>query len=202
MFGILHYQKRAAVHAEDKWNDKNGAETGFLYAFSGQYNGIWLVDGWMPPPFSVAKFQEINRPLEREIKQLTREIAGEKSEEHRSMLRKKRRHLSQNLNTALQCLTILHNFRGEKKKLVEIFGKRGIPTGTGECCTPKLLNFAAKNGLQPLGLCEFFIGQTTKSGSCRHGRFYPPCSARCLPLLGFMLCGIDGESKKNRGNEK
>ena len=42
--------------------------TVFLQAFSGQYNGIWLVDGWAPPLFAVDDFLSITLDKEKQIK--------------------------------------------------------------------------------------------------------------------------------------
>jgi tRNA pseudouridine32 synthase/23S rRNA pseudouridine746 synthase len=68
--------------------------------------------------------------------------------------------------------------------------------GVGECCAPKLLNYAALNGLKPLGLSEFYWGKENKSGTRKHGEFYPACAEKCQPILGFMLCGI---KERNNG---
>lgn len=61
----------------------------------------------------------------------------------------------------------------------------GPPTGTGECCAPKLLHFARRHELHPVALAEFWWGESTESR--RRGEFYPPCQERCRPLLGPLL---------------
>lgn len=61
----------------------------------------------------------------------------------------------------------------------------GPPTGTGECCAPKLLHFARRHGLQPMALAEFWWGESTDAR--QRGEFYPPCEERCRPLLGPLL---------------
>jgi tRNA pseudouridine32 synthase/23S rRNA pseudouridine746 synthase len=61
----------------------------------------------------------------------------------------------------------------------------GPPTGTGECCAPKLLHFARRHGLQPVALAEFWWGESTDNR--RRGEFYSPCEERCRPLLGPLL---------------
>ena len=66
-----------------------------------------------------------------------------------------------------------------------------ITGGMGECCAPKLLNHAARNGLKPLSIAEFFWGEGPMLRRRVSGKFYPSCEARCQPLLGFMLCGLD-----------
>ena len=86
----------------------------------------------------------------------------------------------------------LTNFRGETTTLDEAFiGDSGIPTGTGDCCAPKLLHFAAQNDLRPLGISEFFWGKENISGEHHHGSFSSSCVEKCRPILGFMLCGLD-----------
>ena len=163
-----------------------------LYAFSGQFNGQWLVDGWVPPLFDVHAFHNLNAPREKEIKAITREIAATQAQTPRWLeLRKTRRVLSQNLMKDIHSLYKLTNFMGETKTLEEVFTpKNSIPTGTGDCCAPKLLNYAATNDLTPIGLVEFFYGKETKSGSHIHGEFSSPCKEKCAPILGFMLCGV------------
>ena len=75
----------------------------------------------------------------------------------------------------------------------DVFLGPAMPTGTGECCAPKLLHHAATHGLTPLGLAEFYVGRTNRSGTRRHGEFYAPCAEKCAPILGFLLCGVEGE---------
>lgn len=166
-----------------------------LYAFSGQFNGEWLVEGWVPPLFNVDTFHDLTYHTEKEIKAITREIANTKPHTDEWLqLRKIRRSLSQSLMKKIHSLYRLTNFKGETKPLVEVFrGKNNIPTGTGDCCAPKLLNFAALHNLQPMGISEFFYGRETKSGSYSHGTFSSSCQEKCASILGFMLCGLDNE---------
>jgi tRNA pseudouridine32 synthase/23S rRNA pseudouridine746 synthase len=173
MFGVL----------ECKGPDGN---TIVLKAFSGQYNGRWLVDGWVPPIIDVDDFDRLVGPADREIKQLDRQIAETNDRE----LIRKRKWLSQELMKQLHACYQLTNFRGETRPLTTVFPTPGIPTGTGDCCAPKLLNYAAKNGLRPVGLSEFYWGRENRSGTRQHKQFYPACAEKCRPILGFMLCGI------------
>jgi hypothetical protein len=166
----------------------------FLRAFSGQYNGHWLVDGWVPPLFDVEEFQAISGNGGLPIKELGREIAGCVTHAERWLnLRQERRRLSRQLMRDLHGLYRLTNFRGETAGLAEIFvGGTGIPTGTGDCCAPKLLNYAANRQLRPVGLTEFYWGRENRSGTRQHGTCSGSCREKCLPILGFMLCGLDG----------
>lgn len=163
-----------------------------LRAFSGQYNGRWLVEGWAPPLFEVDDFITLTHTREKKIKELGALI--DQSRRHSQpwqLLRKKRRRLSQELMQDIHALYSVRNFRGETVSLKEAFtGMSGIPTGTGDCCAPKLLNFAARNHLYPLGICEFYWGRENRSNSHRHGTFTSSCREKCAPVLGFMLCGL------------
>ena len=166
-----------------------------IKAFSGQYDGVWEVEGWAPPLFDVAEFNFVSYNTEKRIKQLTRQIENPGIPSlQKSRLMHERKKLSQQLMRDIHGLYRVHNFQGRVSPLQDIFdGRNGMPTGTGDCCAPKLLNHAARNGLKPLGLAEFYWGRENKSGSCQHGSFYPSCEAKCQPILGFMLCGLDNK---------
>ena len=160
-------------------------------AFSGQFNGLWLVDGWVPPLFDVDEWTHVNTGPETTIKGLSREIQACHDEHAKRNLQQARKDLSRKLMKDLHALYRLTNFRGLTKRLTDIFpGKTGIPTGTGDCCAPKLLNFAATHNLIPTGISEFYWGRENKSAIRRHGNFYLPCIEKCRPILGFMLCGL------------
>jgi len=107
-------------------------------------------------------------------------------------LKRQRRELSRILMQDIFSLYQLPNFRGEVCSLQQLFGdETGIPTGTGDCCAPKLLAHAARNNLIPGSLAEFYYGRNNASGNCVHQQFYLPCTTRCLPILGHMLCGLE-----------
>lgn len=172
--------------------EKDTGEQIILKAFSGQYNGRWEVDSWVPPLFAPHHFEMLNTPSEKLIKAL-----GIKMEapgitlEQRLHLKKERKTLSQKLMKQIHALYRLNNFRNQQCLLSDLFpDNHGIPTGTGDCCAPKLLNFAATNNLQPLGLAEFFWGKTNRSATRHQGEFYPACEDKCGPILGFLLCGL------------
>ncbi len=180
MFGVMHCKRPDGT-------------TQLLRAFSGQYNGRWEVEGWVPPLFDVTDFSRISDKIEKQIKTIGREI--DQSSPHSDkwlQLRKIRRKLSQDLMQDIHSLYRLTNFNGETATLYQAYiNRNGIPTGTGDCCAPKLLNYAAQNRLIPLGIAEFYWGRENSSGSRRHGSFYSSCREKCEPILGFMLCGLD-----------
>ncbi len=69
---------------------------------------------------------------------------------------------------------------------VESLFSTGIPTGTGDCCAPKLLAWAIRQRLKPLAMAEFWWGPTSVGGRIA-GQFYAACRTRCQPLLGPLL---------------
>ncbi len=172
--------------------DADGTTT-ILRAFSGQYNGCWLASGWVPPLFDVDEFFALSQVVEPQIKALSRKIDTCEAQSKKWLaLRKERRLLCQQLMADFHALYTLTNFRGETANIGEVFlGKTGIPTGTGDCCAPKLLNFAARQQLRPVGLSEFYWGQENHSGTRQHGSLSGSCEGKCRPILGFMLCGLN-----------
>jgi len=118
----------------------------------------------------------------------------------------------------------LLNGKGERRNLLEIFqneqpilspeewfgkgqGDQGPrdkdplpPSGAGECCAPKLLQYAFQHGLKPLALAEFWVGASPANELRREGHFYAPCSGRCVPILRFMMQGLEVEkpAQENR----
>ena len=107
------------------------------------------------------------------------------------LARKNRRAYSQSMLGVFQDLYQLQNFKGDQRSILNVFYEdRGIPTGSGDCCAPKLLHAAAKKGLTPLGLTEFYFGRENKSSTKYHKEFYPGCKNKCQPILGYMLCGL------------
>jgi hypothetical protein len=168
-------------------------QTHILRAFSCQYNSRWLIEGWVPPLFNIDDYSMIMDPADQAIKALGRQIdALPRSSNKRKTLTRERKALSQKTMKELHSLYSLSNFRGQTASLVELFAsERGIPTGTGDCCAPKLLNYAAQNGFKPIGLCEFYWGADNSSGTRKHRHFYSSCRNKCYPILGFLLCGAD-----------
>lgn len=179
MFGILECRRQ------------DGHRT-IVRAFSGQYNGLWQVPGWAPPLFDVDEFAATNDATEKKIKERSRRL--QELEPHTPawrQLRQERRAMSRNLMRDIHAIYRLTNFRGTTDTLFSAYsGRNGIPTGTGDCCAPKLLNFAAANHLTPLAMAEFYWGLDNRSGSRRHGHVYPSCREKCQPILGYLLCGL------------
>ena len=86
------------------------------------------------------------------------------------------------------------NANGERRDLLDIFSDTPIkfpPSGAGECCAPKLLQYAFLNGMRPLRIAEFWWGESPKREIRHHLHFYPACRGRCLPILSFMMQGLN-----------
>lgn len=166
-----------------------------LRAFSGAYGGVWRVPGWVEPIVDGAAFAELTDPVDRRIRRITEVLTFlEQADPRAKALRAERAELSRMLTRQTHELYVLANFRGQRTPLPQVFA--APPTGTGECCAPKLLQHAATHGLTPLALAEFYYGAPRKGaprkgdgGMREHGHFYPACAAKCRPILGYMLCG-------------
>ncbi|MBR5655733.1 MAG: RluA family pseudouridine synthase [Prevotella sp.] len=84
----------------------------------------------------------------------------------------------------------LLNLHGEHRLLTDIFAHtpQGVPpSGAGECCAPRLLQYAFQHQLRPLAIAEFWYGPSPKAEIRHHGHFYPACRGKCLPILTWML---------------
>ena len=90
----------------------------------------------------------------------------------------------------------LLNAKGETKNLLEIFAETPLkypPSGSGDCCEPKLLQYAYLNHLTPICMAQFWYGKSPKEEIRHHLSFYPACQGRCKPILSWMLQGLDVE---------
>ena len=84
------------------------------------------------------------------------------------------------------------NAKGQRKNLTDLFDVTP-PSGAGECCAPRLLQAAYKEGLQPICMAEFWVGDSPRDELRQEGHFYPACNSRCKPILGHMLQGLKVE---------
>lgn len=88
------------------------------------------------------------------------------------------------------------NARGEERDLCSIFAgtpQKVPPAGAGECAAPKLLQYAYRNGWQPLALAEFWWGDSPQHELRKPGYYYPACKSKCEPILKHMLQGLPVE---------
>ena len=103
-------------------------------------------------------------------------------------LKQQRKALSRQLQAQMHAAYSLTNFSGQSLSLQQLMPGGSMPTGTGDCCAPKLLHYAAIQGLKPLAMAEFWWGES--SGNKVQGEFYDACAERCQPLMGFLLSGL------------
>ena len=173
MFGVL------VVETEHK--------LGFLAAYSGLLEGRNDWPYFVPPVFDAQKPDGYFKAREREIMQ---------SEQHKQM--------SQDLQLWLFHQYQFLNANGEQRDLVDIWQDYHSsprirkkfplpPGGTGDCCAPKLLQYAYSKHLKPICMAEFWWGPSPKSEVRHHGLFYPACRGKCKPILTWMLQGLDVE---------
>ena len=69
------------------------------------------------------------------------------------------------------------------------------PSGAGECCEPKLLQYAFFHGYKPISMAMFWWGPSPKTEIRQHENYYPACNGKCKPILEWMLKGIDVDDK-------
>lgn len=186
MFGVLMVERSdvRTQHSDD-----------YLAAFSAKLDGSYHHEGFVPPVY-----------------EMTTPPVGTSKEE------------SKRLQRLLFAQYNFINGKGESKNLLDIFadekpilspeewfdtgerskvkGERIPPSGAGECCAPKLLQYALTHGLKPIALAEFWVGAPSRTELRKEGCFYAPCSGKCVPILRHMLQGIDVEVKGERLKEE
>ncbi|WP_353932635.1 pseudouridine synthase [Okeanomitos corallinicola TIOX110] len=134
--------------------------------------------------------QEVLQPLENKIAAAEVKIRE---------LKKQRKAISRELQSQMHAAYKLMNFHGKSLSLQQLF-PWGTPTGTGECCAPKLLHYAASHNLKPLAMAEFWWGESLVKDKIQ-GEFYGACAERCQPLMGFLLSGLKMPSSKDQNLE-
>ena len=105
--------------------------------------------------------------------------------------------LRKQLSDALQQWLFLQfrmlNPQGEAKTLLDIFADTSAkfpPAGSGECCEPKLLQYAYRHNLRPVQMAMFWWGESPKDEVRHHLHYYPACNGKCKPILKWMLPDI------------
>lgn len=144
--------------------------------------------------FEKAELHRLKKRLKAELKPLEDNL--KKAQSYLDALKEKRRTDSEALQEWLFSNFRLLNARGESRNLSDIFAETPMripPSGAGECCAPKLLQAAYLQGWHPMTMAEYWYGKP-KGGEVRiHGEHYPACRGKCLPVLGWMLQGLDIE---------
>ena len=109
-------------------------------------------------------------------------------------LHRKRKQMSDELQRWLFAAYRMLNAKGEERDLIDIFREYTHampPAGAGDCCAPKLLQYAYQHRLRPVCMAEFWWGESPVSEIRHHLHYYPACRSKCLPILTHMLKGLD-----------
>lgn len=203
MFGVLVVETSPGQYA-------------YLSAFSAMLDGSYHHDGFVPPVFDLSDPNGYFRQEEAAISRINHTISSSSlSAEAVASLQSERRQRSQALqrwmfshylmlNERLETADLIDIFRHEKPILSpeEYFAPSSQkpdavllpPSGSGECCAPKLFQFAFAHHLRPVALAEFWVGASPKNELRQEGYFYPPCSGRCRPILRHMLSQTEMET--------
>lgn len=120
------------------------------------------------------------------------------TDERMRELKQQRKALSQQLQAQMHAAYSLTNFSGQSLSLQQLT-PFGMPTGTGDCCAPKLLHYAATYSLKPLAMAEFWWGASSVNQDKVQGEFYGACVERCQPLMGFLLSGLKSKLPRREG---
>ena len=109
-------------------------------------------------------------------------------------LQLQRKQMSDELQRWLFAAYRMLNAKGEERDLIDIFREYTHampPAGAGDCCAPKLLQYAYLHRLRPVCMAEFWWGESPASEIRHHLHYYPACRSKCLPILTHMLKGLD-----------
>jgi len=138
--------------------------------------------------------RNLKRAHEKAIAPLHQRI--QQAEQNLRTLKQQRKSLSRKLQAQMHAAYQLTNFAGKSTSL-EAMSDQPLPTGTGDCCAPKLLHYAATHHLIPVSMAEFWWGGTAAKSSDSSefsskipGTFYGACAERCQPIMGFLLSGL------------
>ena len=161
-------------------------------------------DSPITPDVEAAMIRE-SQFMKAELKRMRRQ-AGERLaaasatadavEDEIKQLKARRRAMSDSLQQWLFSHYSMLNARGERRSLPSIFAdtpRRVPPAGAGDCCAPKLLQYAYLNGMRPVCMAEFWWGESPAREVRHHLHYYPACRGKCLPILRHMLQGLDVE---------
>ena len=143
----------------------------------------------------VKESQFLKAELRREKKRWAETLADAKAEvkvyEQRiDELANQRKIMSEALQNWLFEHFVMVNYAGERRDLLDIFRdtvQQIPPAGTGECCEPKLLQYAYTHGLKPIQMAMFWWGKSPEGEIRHHLHYYPACSGKCKPVLTYML---------------
>ncbi|MDA0146375.1 pseudouridine synthase [Vibrio sp. RW] len=110
---------------------------------------------------------------------------------------KNRKQDYQTISAELEAQRLNHyrfiNQATESKSLLDLLEGKDALEGSGDCCLPKLLNFAFEYGFKPLALSELWWGLPPADVIRQHGNLYPVCQSKSFEILDHQLNGIELE---------
>ena len=164
------------------------------------------------PPSESEKMIKESQYQRAELRRIRLNYAAERAKLQHSLglitgkiraFRETRKAQSDSLQRWLFAKFVMVNALGERRSLIDLFAayykthafspaKDPLPpSGSGECCEPKLLQYAYLHGMKPLSMAMFWWGKSPEGELRRHGSFYPACQSKCRPVLPWMLKGLD-----------
>ena len=163
--------------------------SGIRYRLEGDLSSFGYT--YVEPVVSAAKIDEALNKNDAKIHELTgriQQLAGADNEDDAKLRDSLSKERSALCDESLKNVFALYKFTCADKKirsLNEICTKSLPPTGTGDCCAPKLLNYAYSNNLTPLSMCEVYY--SNGDDSSKNGQIVEPCDERCALILPHML---------------
>ncbi len=142
--------------------------------------------------FEKAELHRIKRRVAEDLEPLAERL--KQAHSCLAVLKEKRRSDSEALQKWLFASFKLLSARWESNSLSEIFSGTSLripPSGAGECCAPKLLQAAYLREWHPKAIAEYWYGKPKRGEVRVHGMHYPACRGKCLPVLCWMLQGLD-----------
>ncbi len=190
------------------WDNKNNQRV-ILYAVSGNNKRLYsdcelsllFTDKtfFVPSIVSSEAIEDALSENDKEIHELTDKInylnQDIKINSENQILKSQRKALSLErtklTDESLAKVFSLYTFTDFNRKQISLndiisrHGRKLPPTGTGDCCAPKLLNYAFLKEFEPISMDEIYYGPDTTHK--KNGSSYPPCDERCAYILPSIL---------------
>lgn len=150
-----------------------GDDVVVLKAFSGEVSGSATYPGWVPPTYDEAAYKSVLQESDATIQQLLAQGRGEEASKE-----------SRKVQQTLHRLHRFHTLHDGVRRLDELIDVTLAPSGTGDCCAPKLLSEAYRRQLRVMSMVEFYYGSAKQRTT---HTFYPPCQERCSALVPAIM---------------
>lgn len=212
MFGVLVVEAPDGMAVAAAQQASERPRLAFLAAYSGLLMGRNDWPWFVPPVFDAQQPDGHFKQTECAISDINRQIrlleasaadAGGSTPAAQTVdaLKARRRQMSEELQLWLFRQYRFLNGLGQEKDLVGVWqdyhcsprirNKYPLPPGgTGDCCAPKLLQYAYRHNLRPVCMAEFWWGPSPAADVRHHGQYYPACRGKCKPVLTWMLKGL------------